>query len=368
MTGVFTIDKISKKAVSLYEYTQIMLGPSGFFLPDAPGSIHIDSQSLELIHSSESGFNELYRGSKNGRFFVYKALKKEYRGNPLYEELLKKEFNIGFSLDHTGICQYFGFIDFPSIGHCIVMEWIDGRNLESLLCEGVVDKTLARKIICETCDALEYIHRKQIIHRDLKPENIMITNNGRNVKIIDFGLSDADSYCSFKAPAGTMAYASPELIAGEKLDARSDIWSIGVIINELSSSFRFISSRCLRRDKEQRYNSAAEVKRAILQEPARKIKRSVAATIVFMSIAGAVWMASVNQETEIGEPAPAAVMPVPDIATSVQDTVPKPVHDPAGAAIVKKTTPKNSSPHNSEENFDADDLDNMFKDAAELIL
>jgi hypothetical protein len=127
MTGVFTIDKISKKAVSLYEYTQIMLGPSGFFLPDAPGSIHTDSQSLELIHSSESGFNELYRGSKNGRFFIYKALKKEYCGNPLYEELLKKEFNIGFSLNHTGICQYFGFIDFPSIGHCIVMEWIDGN-------------------------------------------------------------------------------------------------------------------------------------------------------------------------------------------------------------------------------------------------
>ena len=348
-----------------------MLGPSGFFLPDAPGSIHTDSQSLELIHSSESGFNELYRGSKNGRFFIYKALKKEYRGNPLYEELLKKEFNIGFSLDHTGICQYFGFIDFPSIGHCIVMEWIDGRNLESLLCEGVVDKTLARKIICEICDALDYIHRKQIIHRDLKPENIMITNNGRNVKIVDFGLSDADSYCSFKAPAGTMAYASPELIAGEKLDARSDIWSLGVIINELSSSFHFISSRCLRRDKEQRYNSAAEVKKAILQEPARKIKRSAAAIIVFMSIAGAVWMTSVNQESEADKPvtpSPAATMPVPDIATSAQDTVPKPVPDPAGAAIVKKTTPKNSPTHNSEENLDADALDDMFKNAAELLL
>ena len=355
----------------MYEYIQIMLGPSGFFLPDAPGSIHTDSQSLELIHSSKNGFNELYRGSKNGRFFVYKALKKEYRGNPLYEELLKKDFHIGFSLNHTGICQYFGFIDFPSIGHCIVMEWIDGRNLESLISKGAIDKKLARKIICEICDALEYIHKKQVIHRDLKPENIMITDNGRNVKIIDFGLSDADSYWAFKAPAGTKAYASPELIAGEKLDARSDIWSLGVIINELSSSFRFISSCCLRHDKEQRYNSAAEVKRAILQEPARKIKRSVTATIVFMSIAGAVWIASVNQESEADKPvipSPAATMPVPDIATSAQDTVPKPVRDPAEAAIVKKTTPKDSSPHNSEESLDADALDDMFKNAAELLL
>ena len=73
-----------------------MLGPSGFFLPDAPGSIHTDFQSLELIHSSEHGFNELYRGSKNGRFFVYKALKKQYRGNLMYEELLSKDFNMDY--------------------------------------------------------------------------------------------------------------------------------------------------------------------------------------------------------------------------------------------------------------------------------
>ena len=175
-------------------YAHIMPGPSGFFLPNIQNSTNNDSDRLELIHSSDDGFSELYRGCKNGRFFVYKALKKEYRGNPLYEELLRKDFNIGFSLSHTGICQYFGLIDFPSIGNCIVMEWIDGRNLENLISSGEIGKGLARKIICELCDALGYIHKKQIIHRDLKPENIMITDNGHNVKIIDFGFSDADSY------------------------------------------------------------------------------------------------------------------------------------------------------------------------------
>lgn len=349
-------------------YSQNMLGPSGFFLPDAPGSIHTDSQSLELIHSSEHGFNELYRGSKNGRFFVYKALKKEYRGNPLYEGLLKKDFNIGFSLNHTGICQYFGLIDFPSIGHCIVMEWIDGRNLESLISEGAIDNASARKIICEICDALEYIHRKQVIHRDLKPENIMITNNGHNVKIIDFGLSDADSYCSFKAPAGTMAYASPELIAGEKLDARSDIWSLGVIINELSRSFRHVSSRCLRRDKDKRYNSVTEVKRAILQERGRKIRNGIAAAIVSFSIAAAAWIVLDNKGSEVTYPMTEmseATMAIPD-TTSAQ-VVPETKSDAVTQPVIKQSAPKNP-PQSTEGNLDADALDDMFKDAAELIL
>lgn len=384
MTVVFTIGKNSKKAVSLYDYSLFMLGPSGFFLPDNPGATHTDSNSLELIHSSEAGFSQLYRGSKNGRFFVYKALKKEYRGNPLYEELLKKDFNIGFSLNHTGICQYFGLIDFPSIGNCIVMEWIDGQNLESLINQGVIDKPLARKIICETCDALEYIHRKQIIHRDLKPENIMITNNGRNVKIIDFGLSDADSYCTFKAPAGTKAYASPELIAGEKLDARSDIWALGVIINELSGSFTHVTSRCLRRDKEQRYTSAADVKRAILQEGARKMRNIAAIAAVLVSIAGAVWIFGGNQETVMpepmtgiteitdtteavapAEPGPAERVPAERVPAAME---PAPIPSEIASPAIKKTTPKDSSTHNSEESLDADALDDMFKNAAELIL
>lgn len=55
----------------------------------------------------------------------------------------------------------------------------------------------------QTCAALDYIHRRQIIHRDLKPENIMLTGNGGNVKLIDFGYSDTDSYAVLKQPAGT---------------------------------------------------------------------------------------------------------------------------------------------------------------------
>lgn len=349
-------------------YAHNMIGPSGFFLPDIDGSTLTYSNRLELIHSSEEGFNELYRGSKNGRFFVYKALKKQYRGNPLYEELLKKDFNIGFSLSYTGICQYYGMIDYPSLGNCIVMEWIDGRTLENLINDGHADSRLVRKIICELCDALDYIHKKQIIHRDLKPENIMITDNGNNVKIIDFGFSDADSYCSFKAPAGTKAYASPELLAGENIDARSDIWSLGVIINELSGRYRHVSSRCLRRDKEKRYGSTAEVKKAVLHEPARKIRNLTTIAAVLITAAAVLYTLSINKESAIPETTHIET----EATTAITDTVktdPAPIPAEVPYEATKRKAPTSEVPkHNSSESLDADALEDLFKDAAELIL
>ena len=266
-----------------------MFGPSGFFLPTGSESTEQDTHDIELIHTSAEGFNELYRFCKNGRFFVYKALKNEFRGNLMYEDLLAKDFNIGFSLSHNSICQYFGKISHPKIGNCIVMEWVDGCTLEELINSGQIDRTLERKIICEICDALDYMHRKQIIHRDLKPENIMITHNGQRVKLIDFGLSDADSYGIFKAPAGTRMYASPELIAGEQIDSRSDIWSLGVIINEISERYGHVASRCMCRNIDKRYGSAAEVKAGILKEGARKARVILGwAAVVIATLAVAV--------------------------------------------------------------------------------
>ncbi len=346
-----------------------MFGPSGFFLPNTSGDTKRDSYDLELIHTSENGFNELYRGCKNGRFFVYKALKKEYRGNDLYEELLKKDFNIGFSLSHIGICQYFGMIDFPTIGNCIIMEWIDGCTLESLIKEGQIDKPLAKKIICDLCDALEYIHRKQIIHRDLKPENIMVTNNGRNVKIIDFGLSDADSYNILKAPAGTKFYASPELIAGEPIDARSDLWSLGLIIKELSRSYGHIVSRCLQRDKDKRFASADEIRKAVEKASAKRIRNLILTFSLIIAAACAAWGLMTGRDTHQEMPSPVTAVQEDSTATVTQ---PEPAKDtvsvnPAPKPEVKEKTPK-ASPHNSGENLDASDLDDLFNDAAGLIL
>lgn len=351
-------------------YIDNMIGPSGFFLPNSSEGRHNNSDNLELIHTSKDGFSELYRGCKNGRFFVFKALKKEYRGNPLYEELLRKDFNIGFSLNHPGICQYYGMVEYPSLGNCIIMDWIDGQTLENLIRNGRIDSRLTKKIICEICDALEYIHRKQIIHRDLKPENIMITNNGHNVKIIDFGLSDTDSYNILKAPAGTRLYASPELIAGEVVDCRTDIWSLGLIINELSSRYSHVSSKCTHRDLSKRYTSVNEVHKAILKEPARKFRNlTVGALTIGALISVAFLLSHIGSEIDENDIAPEIEVTIEPESQTEQEInrSDSTTAQPLAPTPSKKPASKPSS-EITDESLDADALDDMFKNASDLIL
>ena len=371
-----------------------MIGPSGFFLPSGPDEINY-SNDLELIYRSKDGFNELYRVQKNGRFFVYKALKPEFRGNLMYEDLLTKDFNIGFSLSHPGLCQYYGKIQHPQIGSCIIMEWIDGCSLEGLMTEGRIDRTLAQKIICEICDALGYMHRKQIIHRDLKPENILITHNGQNVKIIDFGLSDADSFAVFKSPAGTRAYASPELIAGDTIDVRSDIWSLGVIINELHPYYRKVAQKCLIRNREARRANAELVKNDVLREGSRRFwSRTAWAAFAVCIITGAIiWRGSDLAQPDSSPAATVPETPQTDSSAAIEQTVKEElatehkdstVHKVSAPAKtnnksnrqtpstaqtpVTPAAPKQSASTPSEESIDAESLEDLFNQAARQIL
>ena len=199
----------------------------------------------------------------------------------------------------------------------------------------------------------------------------MITSNGQNVKIIDFGLSDADSYFSFKAPAGTKAYASPELVAGEKIDAQSDIWALGIIINELNGSYRHVSAKCLHRAKAKRLHSAAEVKMAVIKEPARKIKNSIAASAVIITIIAGIWMIYEGQGSSIpatdADIPPAAEAEAADTSSQIPAAIPPAATEARTAPETKAAAPK-PSPTKTDERLDADALENLFKDAAELIL
>ena len=136
-------------------------------------------------------------------------------------------------LNHPNIVHFLSLEDIPNLGVAIVMEYIDGVTLKDFLATNPNDK-VRHKIIFELLDALNYMHSKQIIHRDIKPSNILITHNGNNVKIIDFGLSDSDDYTVFKVSSGTLAYASPEQLTPNSIvDNRTDIFSFGKILQLL---------------------------------------------------------------------------------------------------------------------------------------
>ncbi len=259
---------------------------SGFF--ETPTMAQHPRQGMfELVSSSPESYCDIWRADKDGRFRIYKALKSEYAGDQVYERLLRKEFEIGYSLDHPNICEYYAFVNLPPLGNCIEMEWIDGCSLDSLLPRGTVGKTLAVKIINETCDALSYMHSKQVVHRDLKPSNIMLTYNGNNVKLIDFGLSDTDAHSVLKGSAGTQVYASPELISGKTVDFRSDIFSLGCVIDRLSPTYARVARKCCQRAPAKRFQSALDAKKAIERKP---LAPFAVAAVALVLLGSALWL------------------------------------------------------------------------------
>lgn len=256
---------------------------SGFF--ETPTEAQSPRQGIfELVRSNPESYCEIWRADKDGRFRIYKALKREYAGDTVYERLLRKEFEIGYSLSHPNICEYYGFVNIPPLGNCIEMEWVDGQSLDSLLSRDETGKALTAKIISETCDALAYMHSKQVIHRDLKPSNIMLTYNGNNVKLIDFGLSDSDAHSVLKGSAGTQVYASPELISGGSVDYRTDIFSLGCVIAHLSPAYAKVARKCCQRDPSKRFQSAIEVKQAINHRSRLPLWLAVASAIAIVAV------------------------------------------------------------------------------------
>jgi eukaryotic-like serine/threonine-protein kinase len=139
------------------------------------------------------------------------------------------------ALQHNNICTVHD-IDETSDGKMfIVMDCYDGESLKEIIARGPMPLEEAVNIVKQVAQGLQKAHEKGIVHRDVKPGNIIITRDGV-VKIVDFGLAKlADQTRTTKegAAVGTPLYMSPEQVRGEKVDARSDLWSLGVILFEM---------------------------------------------------------------------------------------------------------------------------------------
>lgn len=251
---------------------------------------------IEPLYTSVRGYAALYRAKRMGKWHVLKSLKAGYTDIPLYLGLLYKEFEIGYNLTHPNIAQTIGLERIDDLGPCIVMEYIDGRTLRSTLDGGRLTRDEARRAVLQICGALAYIHSRQIIHRDLKPENIMLTDNGGNVKLIDFGYSDADSYAVLKQPAGTRRYAAPEQKAGQDIDARVDIYALGIIMDEINNALPRkwprlgrVAAQCTKAVSAQRYATASEIEAALTAMHTAR-KASIAAFTAAMAVTVAVFM------------------------------------------------------------------------------
>lgn len=147
--------------------------------------------TLKQTHSH----TQIYTASRYGRRFLLKALTPEASGLTDYRIQQEQEFQLAVQLVHPNIAAIYSLEEISGVGRCIVQEWIDGQTLGEWL-QTKPSKTSRERVLNQLMEAMEYIHSRQLVHRDLKSDNILITRNGTNVKLIDFGLSLTDDTLS----------------------------------------------------------------------------------------------------------------------------------------------------------------------------
>lgn len=193
------------------------------------------------------GMADVHVGHDNrlGRRVAIKLLKPALANDPAFRTRFRREAQDAAKMAHPTIVRIFDAGEetardargIDTLVPFIVMEYVDGRLLKDIVAEGPLEPAEACRIIEQVLTALEYSHRAGVVHRDIKPGNIMIAANGQ-VKVMDFGIARAISDSSAtiaetSAIVGTASYFSPEQARGETVDARTDLYSTGIVLFEL---------------------------------------------------------------------------------------------------------------------------------------
>jgi len=189
------------------------------------------------------GMAEVYRGRdvRLGRDVAVKVLRSDLARDPNFLKRFQREAQSAAGLNHPAIVSVYDtgedYINGTQLPY-IVMEFVEGRTLREVLQqEGPFPERRAMEITSDICAALDYSHHLGIIHRDIKPANVMLSPDG-TVKVMDFGIAKANNATSStmtatQAVIGTAQYLSPEQAQGKKVDARSDVYSTGVLFYEI---------------------------------------------------------------------------------------------------------------------------------------
>ncbi|GAA4044199.1 Stk1 family PASTA domain-containing Ser/Thr kinase [Agromyces indicus] len=264
-----------------------------------------------------------------GRQVAIKLLKPQLATDPSFRMRFRQEAQSAARMAHPTIVRVFDAGEETVLdrsGHevqlpFIVMEYVEGRLLKDIIHEGPLEPLAAARVIEGVLTALEYSHRAGVVHRDIKPGNIMITTTGQ-VKVMDFGIAravsdSATTVAQTTAILGTASYFSPEQAKGEPVDARTDLYSTGVVLFEMLTgrppfrgdtpvavAYQHVSERpvkpsvinpkvspaldvvvlhALAKDRDIRYQTAAEFRAEVEEAAAGRVpvKRKVDETALF---------------------------------------------------------------------------------------
>ncbi len=208
---------------------------------DLVGQVVADRYHI-LKKLGEGGMGAVYLGEhvKMGRKSAIKVMMASMANDPDAVARFNREASNAARISHPNVCQIFDFGETSDGLIYLAMEFIEGKSLKDLVeHEGAIPAVRAANIIRQSADALQAAHDLGIVHRDIKPDNIMIVQ-GRDgsdvVKVVDFGIARAvggdepgQKVTKTGLVVGTPEYMSPEQLSGDKLDGRSDIYSLGLV-------------------------------------------------------------------------------------------------------------------------------------------
>ncbi|QJA09220.1 Stk1 family PASTA domain-containing Ser/Thr kinase [Romboutsia sp. CE17] len=170
------------------------------------------------------------------RTVAVKVLRPEFVDDEEFLNKFKREAEAVASLSHPNIVNVYDVGEDGKV-HYIVMEYIDGQNLKDIIKnEGTLDEYTALDITKQIAMALSAAHKKGIVHRDIKPHNILISNEGRIVKVADFGIAKAvtnSTMTNIGSIIGSVHYFSPEQAKGNHVNATADLYSLGIVLYEM---------------------------------------------------------------------------------------------------------------------------------------
>ena len=275
---------------------------------------------------------DCYRVKLYGKLHFMKRLKPELRTDPRYVSALQKEFETGYPLDHPHLVRYVSKGD-----DYLMTDYVDGENLKQFVAthpDYFKSRKNTNRFLTQLLDVVGYLHQHQVIHLDLKPSNILMTRIGHDVKLADLGYCYTDTYTD--TMGRTDKYAAPEQINGELVDARTDIYAIGKILDTLPlpSIYNKVKERCLKELPAERFQSTEEIKACLPSE--RKRWPWLVLVILGLMVLIGLWLNQKPQSEAVPEE-PSAV-----IEDTIEETLP---HDTIKPAILEE----NSKPSTSVE-------------------
>ena len=240
------------------------MNPESGFNLSGNGAFSTEENRQQLLIPSSR--YEFFRIRRLGMVHFAKQPSAEKANDLLVIESLRKEFLIGYSLNHPGIARYLHFEN-----NCVYEEYIEGKTLRQIIDEAdpeLIDKSFVISISRQLLEAVGYIHSKGVLHLDIKPENLIVTGPGTIVKLIDFSCARS-SLCD-STPGFTPGFMAPEQNADTPPEAPTDIYLAGKTIRMLAEAAgikslrlkRFIS-RATDEEPSKRYQSAEEALKAL---------------------------------------------------------------------------------------------------------